>query len=65
MAALSGFDLVTGLERAMIHYLAWGLAGFFAGDLMERIVEDSFRRRFLQTRTKEQATSPIRAEPTP
>ncbi|MBY0589380.1 hypothetical protein K2X85_19565 [bacterium] len=39
-------DLVTGLQNAMIHYLAWGLTGYFVGTIAERFIEEAFRQRY-------------------
>jgi hypothetical protein len=58
LAVILGLDLVTGLTKAMIHYFAWGLAGWIAGSLVERIVEDSFRSRYFQLHTDEGASAP-------
>lgn len=46
IAAFTNLNLVTGFERAMIHYLVWGLAGFVVGTVCEKIIEDSFRNQF-------------------
>lgn len=57
LAVILGLDLVTGLTKAMIHYFAWGLAGWIAGSSVEAIVEDSFRNRFLPMHTEERAST--------
>jgi hypothetical protein len=43
LAVFKNLNLVEGIERALVHYLAWGIAGFALGTVIERIIESSFR----------------------
>ncbi len=46
-------DLVTGLNLAMIHYFAWGLAGYLVGSIAERFIEEAFRQRCLAAESED------------
>jgi hypothetical protein len=43
LAVLKNLDLVEGFQRALVHYLAWGVAGYLLGSIIERIIEASLR----------------------
>jgi hypothetical protein len=47
LGLLHHLDLVAGLQNAMIHYLAWGVAGYMVGSIAERFIEEAFRQRCL------------------
>lgn len=42
IAERSSFD--EGLIRALVHYAMWGLAGWIVGSVVERAIDESFRR---------------------
>lgn len=39
------------VTRALVHYVAWGCAGFLVGAIFERAVEDSFRN-YVRAKTR-------------
>lgn len=58
LAFWSGLELVAGLREAILHYVAWGFAGFLAGSMTERLVEEAFLRRFPLPHTIESTSMP-------
>lgn len=64
VACWNGLDLVAGLSRATAAYFVCGAAGLLAGFQTERLVERSFRRRFLPTHTQDSASAPTLGEST-
>ncbi|MBX9653810.1 hypothetical protein K2Y11_09365 [bacterium] len=49
LAVQRNLSLVDGFQHAIVHYMAWGVAGFLVGTITERIIEESFRNRFIRT----------------
>lgn len=47
LAAAQDYGMSRGFEQAMIHYVAWGAAGYLVGTVCQRIIEDSFRDRLM------------------
>jgi hypothetical protein len=62
VALIHGDGLEVGIRRALLHYVAWGIAGFLFGVIVERLVEDSFQG-FARQREQETATPPANAAP--
>ena len=57
LAVLKNLDLVEGFEQAIVHYVAWGVAGYLVGMIAERIIEESFRNRFIRTESENVTTT--------
>jgi hypothetical protein len=54
-AVFGGHSFADGLQRALAHYLGWGIAGFIVGTVLERVLETAVRN--LQHRATTQQTS--------
>lgn len=56
LSLVAGEPFASGMKSAMVHYAAWGIAGFLVGAVMEGILEDAFRR-IVEPPTKNQTLS--------
>jgi hypothetical protein len=41
LAVVDQRSLADGVQRALFHYLAWGVVGFLVGSVVERVIDES------------------------